>query len=612
MKKWLVLLLAAGTLAARADAKEFHVAIDGNDGNRGSKSSPFRTIQHAADLAKPGDTITVHAGVYRERVNPPRGGTSDRERIVYQAARGEKVEIAGSEVIPWWTRAHDDIWTVTLPNTYFGDFNPFTNVIHGDWFNAKNRIHHTGAVYIDGTWLNEAASLDDVTNHATPAQLWFAEVNADGDTTLWARFKTVDPTRRVAEINARRTVFYPDKCGVNYITVRGFTLRDAATPWAPPTAEQVGLIGTHWSKGWIIESNIIRHSACSGIALGKYGDEWDNRSESAEGYVATIRRALSNGWNKATVGSHIVRGNDISECEQSGIVGSLGAAFSVVTGNTIHDIHVRQLFSGAEMAGIKFHGGIDVQITRNRIYHCCGGLWLDWMAQGARVSQNLFHDNLSYDLFFEVDHGPILVDNNIFLSGHALESRSRGCAFAHNLFAGAIHANAYDPRSTPFHKPHSTELAGFHGNSRGDDRYYNNLFVQHADLSQYDSLVGAVAMDGNVFLTGAKPSILEKAPLVQPSYDPALRLANENGSVVLKFDFDDAWTIATARKLVTTDLLGRAQVPDALFENPDGSPVRIDTDYFGKRRSRTNPAPGPFENPSELAHALAITGLLPR
>ena len=65
----------------------------------------------------------------------------------------------------------------------------------------------------------------------------------------------------------RQTVFYPEKTGINYITVRGFTLEDAATPWAPPTAEQIGLIGTHWSKGWIIENNVIRYSICSGIAL---------------------------------------------------------------------------------------------------------------------------------------------------------------------------------------------------------------------------------------------------------------------------------------------------------------------------------------------------------
>ena len=58
--------------------------------------------------------------------------------------------------------------------------------------------------------------------------------------------------------------FYPEKPFVNYITVRGFHVSQAATPWAPPTAEQIGAIGTHWSKGWTIEDNVVTHSKCVG------------------------------------------------------------------------------------------------------------------------------------------------------------------------------------------------------------------------------------------------------------------------------------------------------------------------------------------------------------
>jgi hypothetical protein len=85
-------------------AAEFHVATSGNDANRGTREAPFRTIHRAADLAQPGDVITVHAGIYRERVNPPRGGESDTKRIVYQAAPGEKVVITGSEIVKNWTK----------------------------------------------------------------------------------------------------------------------------------------------------------------------------------------------------------------------------------------------------------------------------------------------------------------------------------------------------------------------------------------------------------------------------------------------------------------------------------------------------------------------------
>jgi alpha-L-arabinofuranosidase len=598
MKTTLAACLTAVAFATAARAAEYFVAPNGNDSNRGTRAAPLRTIQRGADLAQPGDVITVHAGVYRERINPPRGGESDRKRIVYQAAPGEKVEIKGSEVVTNWVQVQDDVWKTTLPNSFFGGFNPYSDLIHGDWFGGKGRQHHTGAVYLNGEWLAEAAKLDDVLKAAGTNALWFGQVDKE-NTTIWAQFKGVNPSEQLVEINVRRTVFYPDKPGRNYITVRGFKLRQAATPWAPPTAEQMGLIGTHWSKGWIIESNVISHSICSGIALGKYGDEWDNRAESAEGYTATLTRALTNGWNKATIGHHLIRNNDISHCEQTGIVGSLGAAFSTITGNTIHEIHVRRLFGGAEMAGIKFHAAIDVEISRNHIYRTSLGLWLDWMAQGTRVSGNLFHDNQDLDLFVEVDHGPFLVDNNLFLSPKTLASRSQGGAYVHNLIAGGLDVNAFDARLTPYHKAHSTEVAGLHNNPCGDDRYYNNVFVQRGDLTKYDTAAMPVWMDGNVFLKGAKPSRHETEPLVKPECDPALKVVEQAGSFYLQLTFDKAWAAGRSRKLVTTELLGQAAIAKVAYERPDGSAIRINSDYFGQRRNKSNPTPGPFEQPGQ-------------
>jgi alpha-N-arabinofuranosidase len=583
-------------LAISTHAAEIHVAMNGRDSNLGTKAAPLRTIQRAADLAQPGDVITVHEGVYRERISPPRGGESDAKRITYRAAPGEKAEIKGSEIVKTWSKVRGDVWKATIANSFFGGFNPYSDLIRGDWFEPKGRDHHTGAAYLNGEWLTEAATLDDVLKRAGPSPLWFGRVD-NNDTTIWAQFPGGNPNEQLAEINVRRTVFYPEKTGINYITVRGFILRHAATPWAPPTAEQIGLIGPHWSKGWIIEDNVISHSVCSGISLGKYGDEFDNTSmNTAEGYVKTIDRALQHGWNRETIGHHIVRNNVISHCGQAGIVGSLGAAFSIITGNVIHDIHIRQLFSGAEMAGIKFHGAIDVEISRNHIYRTVRGLWLDWMAQGTRVSGNLFHDNRSEDLFVEVDHGPFLVDNNIFLSPSTLLSVSQGGAYVHNLMAGSLRMNPYDARLTPFHKAHSTELAGMHDNPYGDDRYYNNLFVQRGDLSPYDAAPLPVRMDGNVFLMGAKPSTLEKAPLVDAQFDSALKLIEKPDGFYLELGFDEAWTART-RMLVTTERLGRAAIPNLPYELADGTPIRIDTDFFARRRSESDPTPGPFENP---------------
>jgi len=448
-------------LTCVVQAREYHISVKGDDSNAGTITAPFQTINRAAQIAQAGDVITVHGGIYRERIDPANSGQSDRNRIVYRVSPGDKVVIKGSEVVKDWQKVQDDTWKVVIPNSFFGNFNPYSDLIAGDWFNPKGREHHTGAVYLNGHWLTEAAKLEDVLKPVGDTPLWFGQVD-ETNTTIWAQFANVNPNETEVEINVRQTVFYPARTGVNFITVRGFTMMHAATPWAPPTAEQIGLIGTHWSKGWIIENNDIRYSTCVGIALGKHGDKWDNTSQNtAEGYVKTIERAVENGWSKENIGHHIVRYNHISNCEQAGIVGSMGAVFSTITGNVIHDIHIRQLFSGAEMAGIKIHGAIDTEISRNHIYRTCRGIWLDWMAQGAHVTRNLLHDNnRSEDLFVEVDHGPFLVDNNLFLSGRSLLDMSEGGAYVNNLFAGTITPRPELRRETPFHKAHSAEVAG--------------------------------------------------------------------------------------------------------------------------------------------------------
>ena len=38
-------------------------------------------------------------------------------------------------------------------------------------------------------------------------------------------------------------------------------------------------------------------------------------------------------------------------------------------------------------------------------------------------------------------------------------------------------------------------------------------------------------------------------------------------------------------------------IPQMLFENPAGTPIRINTDYFGNTRAKENPYPGSFELP---------------
>lgn len=557
-----------------AGAKEWHVAISGNDNASGSLSAPLRHIQAAAEKARPGDVVTVHAGVYRERVAPVRGGISKEHPLVFRAARGERVEIKGSEVIKGWKQLQEGVWKVALPNCFFGDFNPYTDTIHGDWL-ARGSWCHSGEVYLNDTALTETPDFAEVSRNEGNRLLWYCK--ADRDTTrIWANFSSADPNHELVEINVRRTVFYPEMPFINYITVRGFHISQAATPWAPPTAEQIGAIGTHWSKGWVIEDNMVSHSKCVGITLGKYSDEWDNRSESEKGYVETVRRALKNHWDKEHIGSHLVRNNRISRCGQAGIAGSLGAIFSVVSDNIIHDIGCQDLFWGYELAGIKFHAAVDVLIRHNHIYRTEGGIWLDWMTQGTRITENLLHDNRVQDFSLEVNHGPILVDNNLFLSPELAQIKlSQGIAFVHNLIAWKIWPTGMvDNRRTPYLQPHGTQIAGFHDCPCGDVTYLNNLFTGE-DFSAYGGCVLPLRTEGNRTDSLFRYKVEEKAD-----------------GWYLQITLSDGMLHERTCRIAHTGLLPDAVIPGQAFSRED---LFFTRDYTGRKRSKRGAYAGAIE-----------------
>jgi hypothetical protein len=266
------------------------------------------------------------------------------------------------------------------------------------------------------------------------------------------------------------------------------------------------------------------------------------------------------------------------------------------------------------MAGIKFHAAIDTEISRNHIYRTTRGLWLDWMAQGTRVTRNLFHDNITEDLFVEVNHGPFVVDNNIFLSPTTLLDMSEGGAYAHNLMAGKIVSAEELRRETPYHPAHSTTVAGLANIKGSDNRFHNNIFIgtgvtpaetlpkddRHRRVTGYglwvyDTREFPLQTGGNVYLNGARPYSRESNPLTVPDCNPNVRLVAEGAHMQIHLTLADSLP-KVATTLVTTKLLGQATIPQLQFMAPDGSPLKISADYFGKPRSASKPTAGPFEN----------------
>ena len=653
----------------------------GRDGN-GSKEMPFKKISDAAKIALPGDEVLVAPGIYREYVDPQNAGTEEN-RIVYRSEQPLGAVITGSEVVCGWTRYEGNVWTASVDNSIFGNYNPYTTYVYGDWYFA-GRSKHTGAVYLNGKMLYEAASLEECLKGEVyecswepeaSTYKWYAE-QKDGRTVFFCNFQEKDPNDACIEINVRRECFFPSKTGVGYITVSGFVVTQAATNWAPPAAFQDGMIGPNWSKGWIIEDCEISNSKCAGICIGKYYDP-DNDHYFTYKHVKSptqmerdaVCRGQYHGWLKEKVGSHIIRRNNIHNCEQGGIIGRMGGVFSIIEDNHIHHINNMMELGGAEISGIKMHAAIDVTIRRNIIHNCTMGIWCDWEAQGTRITQNFFYANqrpdsavqlkggmMSQDIFVEVSQGPTLIDNNVLLSDVSLRIASEGVAMVHNLICGSFTNvgegtdNIIDgklrQRYTPYHIPHRTEVMGFVTLLHGDNRFYNNIFVQKWSAAPYsvdsdskedeswfenrevgthvwdeyptydewisqfdlesdvpDMMKLAVAhwkhlpvwSAGNVYLGGAKAWKNEDGALVLPDADVFADVEEVDGKPVLKtnvYEFIKGYSC----EMIDSDVLGKAFEPEQRFENPDGSAITFDTDYNGDVRS-SGVIPGPFAEP---------------
>ena len=249
--------------------------------------------------------------------------------------------------------------------------------------------------------------------------------------------------------------------------------------------------------------------------------------------------------------------------------------FSTIEDNHIYNIALKREFYGYEIGGIKLHAAIDVIIRHNRIHDCSLGTWLDWQTQGTRVSRNLFYDN-NRDLFVEVSHGPYLVEHNIFASPVSLEIFSQGGAFVNNLVCGTVSLEPVLERPTPYHVPHSTQVAGYAAIHGGDDRHIGNIFLggdatqaygsgvhdrpsagygtagydgHPASMEDYLALVGdptrgdherfngvkqPVYLRDNVYAGGASRSKPRRAQSSSPAIDVAVTVVDEGAEVHLE------------------------------------------------------------------------------
>lgn len=584
--------------------------VNASDVNLGTEAGPLRTIHRAAQLAQPGDTVLVHAGVYRERVAPVRGG-KEGQPIVYTAAPREQVVIKGSDVWqPQWRKiaGEDPIYSGTLDSTMFlGErINPFRTALKA----APGRRRLTlGQVFVDGQPLREVDNLQDIT--ATPAT-WLID---EGGTFLTIHFPsgTKPPSERLVEVTTRERIFAPYRRGLGYIHVRGFMMEHCANQFPErfwrSDSPQAGALGCRAGHHWLIEGNTIRFAKSIGIDCGYEG------RTNLEGNQPTPQNT----------GYHLIRSNRVTDNGCCGIAGMRSFGTRIV-GNVIERNNWNR-HSAPEIGGIKVHYFIDGLIEDNLIRdNEAYGIWLDNVYRNARVSRNLVIGNRGGAVFVELGQGPVLIDNNVLAntrpSYHQQDPRAdglythdaSGVRFVHNLVFecqrfGSFHRKLTNRRGAatarivlrnnlflnnraghinfPYSGPHARDNYADHNLFSPGGEYLVNPWGG----TPPDVLVGAVER-----ATGSRPKLRNK---VSP------QMSLEDWQMLNSWGYRNV-EAESAEVSISQDLVLTLDVGRAAHQLKTIPVEGLERDFFGDALPKQDALVGPFQRLNEGKNILRL------
>lgn len=534
-----------------------------SDQNAGTESLPFRTINRAAQVLEPGERVVIHAGTYRERVRPARGGTGPDRMIGYEAAPGATVVLRGSRVLPakWVPSRRNEqagpagVWMAAMPEELFADENPFALANLTDeridecmpWaVPTKGKVPNTlrrGLVFQDGKRLRQVAAYENLAGTGGDGAYW---VEPDGLTLHLRPAGNVNPNAATFEVTNQGFIFAPEQYGLGYIRVRGLVIEHSGNCFPRP---QQGALSTQRGHHWIIEENTVRECNAIGIDIG---DQFD-----------TAGPKLAQG------GRHVVRRNTITDCGVGGIEG-LGIAHTLIEENIIRRCGWQRTWRIYEVAGIKVHCTLSCLVRRNLVTDTIDapGIWLDYANRNSRVTRNVIvgTECSNGGIFMEASQAPNMVDTNFVWATRGNGIYQHDCdelVIAHN-FVGQSTENALRMQICKGRK-----VMGRLSTAKRN-KVLSNVFIGGSMLSISDP---ENTSDYNVFAPGTKPFDLA-AWQATHGWDRHSVMADVEAS----FDLD------------TLELTWSAgsKIPKC------PAVERITHDFFDRPREAGGASPGPF------------------
>ena len=381
-----------------------------SDSNSGTKERPFSTIDKAAQVLQPGERVVIMTGVYRERVDPVRGGTGPDKLISYEAAPGANVVVKGSRVVKtgWQpsteyllgphppARSILKIYQRRLDDIDFQGYNPFgmVNIMQDRVYlmpkpeELRRHLLRRGMVFVDGQRLEQVELYRELAQK--DSAFWCEH---DGLTIHMRLPGDADPAQHEVELVIQEQVFAPRTRGLNYIRVKGITFEQSANAFPVP---QHGMVSASRGAYWIIEDCVMRHA--NSVALDIGSQDWDMEAPPVDGHT-------------------IVRRSKIIDAGVCGIAG-MGVQDTLIESNLIEHVGWQDVELIWETGGIKLHATQNCLLRNNVIRHMihAEAIWLDYKNSNTRVTGNVMGDTMETlrgGIYLEASHDPNMLDNNI-------------------------------------------------------------------------------------------------------------------------------------------------------------------------------------------------------
>ena len=434
-----------------------------DDRNPGTRERPWRTINRATTVLRPGDAVIVQAGIYRESVTPRFGGSGPDRRITYAAAAGAEVVVSGADVTApeEWTRdgnAWRKLWTGPQLPMYSDEGDP---------------VMRRELVIADGEVLRAVFRREDL----VPGT-FLVEGSDTAQRAIVARFRRDAPPAQAGLIEVAHRTFlfqplgenpYPE-CGDSdtpgWLHVAGITFRHAANraQWGTFCGGSEGAlvenVTVEWTNGAGVDGSGRNHvfrnvaanyngqigfvAACEGClfedseAIGNnwkgYNPFWEaGGGKWHDTHQTIIRRhfAADNGgpgiWLDGNNTHNTIEGSVAIRNEVAGIMLELETTHTLVQHNYIAATHWRG-YSGAGILSqaASYNALIHNTIVRNE----GGGIWLRLDPhRRAEDGHNILYNN-------------VLLGNAWTASEEAREIAIEGRSLAHsrtNRFEGNVY-----------------------------------------------------------------------------------------------------------------------------------------------------------------------------